>query len=840
MEYINPSRVLLIVNSSISQSLLDAQDYVTRRGLNPNHILSFNFGQYIPFLTRNQLYNTSVYTCQTSGPYQGLSFMDAITNYRKDNPIDAIILSTYTPISVYVENIGEPGGVFWIRPLPVWAASSFGIAYFGPDVYRTSYATGHAATGWWTPYVTVDIFSGEYPGTGNRTHDTPERIIEFVEHNWKPTLGDPDYAVTATYVSSYFDQPTDRTYYIFDFGLGVTPPQFGNLAPFKGPGITPYTVVRGGPNQYVIPDTLPALPSNQAYYLLDDRIESLSFTPFTGTLSGTYTFWPLNPKNIQCQIPHGRLGCYDGIGSDRYNLGNFEQYKWDATQGTPNRPLAEAPLRPVTPGMTWDSKKGQSVAIDDLICVDNGHKGTFYYYKVTTAGTLHSTVWPTHGSGTETNGGASLQFLYIESVYRNAVTKALIAEQQSQLDSVHVLSQTHSYLNSIEVNKVSFKWAKQMGMQNVYRVALPGSTGISPPWPSNLGRATTLEVVGTQQPGFTGYAQLGAGISASQTSIQVGNVDTMAPAGVVQISGRPVAKLTAPLNVGDTTCQIDRIEGFVTAPGYKTINYWIRTLPSYTLQEYTLQYSSITGSSSPYTINLTSPVPQSMPTGAVIFSGYTCKENISYSSIDTSTNPPTLVGCVRAKDDPSLRSPQYYTFQGPTQLGSPSSWTAPYSYAFESGSTITPLSPKMKRKDTYYFFPGGMSCYDPGLPPFFALVIETPFNKAPTIYDDLNGKVATGAWGYIWTSFAGIFAEGMLRNGGSAAISTYTEPYSSGIGPVSDVFVYTSYYKMPVMQGLFYTTGAHPALTAFGDPLYAPYKSTPTTQLNVSLNPYGM
>jgi len=102
MQQIDLQKVLLITNSDIAQSGLDAADYVVKRNLNPAHILAFGFGtnDVINKSANPTLLYSSGPTCTTAGPYYGMYFYGALSAYYAANQIEAVILSTYTPSSV--------------------------------------------------------------------------------------------------------------------------------------------------------------------------------------------------------------------------------------------------------------------------------------------------------------------------------------------------------------------------------------------------------------------------------------------------------------------------------------------------------------------------------------------------------------------------------------------------------------------------------------------------------------------------------------------------------------------------------------------------------------------
>jgi hypothetical protein len=391
------------------------------------------------------------------------------------------------------------------------------------------------------------------------------------------------------------------------------------------------------------------------------------------------------------------------------------------------------------------------------------------------------------------------------TVYTNAVTNALVAETQNHNTKVHALSQTNSYSWITQLgNKMAHDWAKRMGMPNVAYLK-PGAT-------ASISRGD----VGTNY-----------GISSSTTVIPVTDVTNFPSSGIVRLDGPAVTTLATTVNVGDNTCKITDKNGFINLNS-TTTNQTFRIGNTDNIT-----YNKITGTSSPYIVSLVSPATFAYSSGTIVYSrSLTGYEAVSYTSISTATSPPTLVGCVRADNDANLRDASKFLMNGAVN--------PPYSHSFVSGSLVTPIFPPATSTGSYYLQWGGLPSIDPTLPQFFALCVASPFNFAPTIYDDINGKVLPGAWGMVWTSSMGIFGTSILRNGGSAAVFTYGEPYANGIPPPHQMFIYTSYYKMPLMLANMMCSGYNQGSTVCGDPLYTPYLSTPTAPPVVSMSPYGV
>lgn len=164
MQQIDLQKVLLITNSDIAQSGLDAADYIIKRGLNPAFVLSFAFGtnDILDKGTYPTLLYSSGPTCTTSG-YSGRYFIPAVAAFCTANSIEAVILSTYTPSEVVPAATGVGGG----HPLGKFASLANYIVAQG--------------------IPTLNPLSINYFDPFNRTaYWDYTKIIQNVTQNWKP------------------------------------------------------------------------------------------------------------------------------------------------------------------------------------------------------------------------------------------------------------------------------------------------------------------------------------------------------------------------------------------------------------------------------------------------------------------------------------------------------------------------------------------------------------------------------------------------------------------------------------------------------------------------------
>lgn len=155
MDAIRRDRVLLIANSDNAQSVADAADYTTRRGLTGGHTLTFAFGT-VGHTTFNTLWAAGP-LCTTPGPYNGMRLLLACAAYIAANGIDAVILSTYTTYYVLMP------GTSAIATMGSFVASS-------PNYVATAGAL---------PYY---FDRANYDAT---SHDSVASIQANVCHNWR-------------------------------------------------------------------------------------------------------------------------------------------------------------------------------------------------------------------------------------------------------------------------------------------------------------------------------------------------------------------------------------------------------------------------------------------------------------------------------------------------------------------------------------------------------------------------------------------------------------------------------------------------------------------------------
>ncbi len=113
----------------------------------------------------------------------------------------------------------------------------------------------------------------------------------------------------------------------------------------------------------------------------------------------------------------------------------------------------------------------------------------------------------------------------------------------------------------------------------------------------------------------------------------------------------------------------------------------------------------------------------------------------------------------------------------------------------------------------------------------FALCFANPFEVSGWNYGATLANSFTcdpGAWGFIWTSSAGLLGADLLYNGASAAVLTFGEPYAGNIPHPQELFITATHYQLPLMLAHFLAHGTGMASTVCGDPLYTPYSSTIT------------
>lgn len=89
-----------------------------------------------------------------------------------------------------------------------------------------------------------------------------------------------------------------------------------------------------------------------------------------------------------------------------------------------------------------------------------------------------------------------------------------------------------------------------------------------------------------------------------------------------------------------------------------------------------------------------------------------------------------------------------------------------------------------------------------------------------------NYTAAQGGWWFNWTSSAYCTGFDFLAKGGSACIATVGEPYSTGMPQAHLVFLALTNLKCTMAAANYAGNWNNSAASVYGDPLYAPYRST--------------
>lgn len=643
----------------------------------------------------------------------------------------------------------------------------------------------------------------------------PKKVLLIVNSDYPQSLAD-----ALDYVSRRGLTSTN----ILSFNLGTTTTITTDILDISGTNTT--TPVRCNTSGTYWNQTFVTAISNFKNNNQVDGVILSTYTPHK--LTGTSTYYG---RDTLASFAGGASSSYRGGGLDTsYFCPNTTGFPYDLTSlswfpGSQAATYARNTIERVYERVvnTWQVPAGSTNSLNPYKKVPHGRLG---------CPNLDSTT---------ISEDSLLSYLGTSSIYNRAVTKGLEAETKNQLQSVHVLSQTVSYTVSggdgmtSWANSMAYEWSKRMGMTNVYKV--------------DFGSYTQIASTGNYLPAGN------KGITATQAIIPVVTTTNFASTGVVRIEGRPVTYLTAAVTSGSTTCQIFDPNGLVLGDG--STSYTSGGVTTYLKLLFAdangvwsttgIEYQSIT-TSSPYTVTLRSPIPQSYSTGtavAPVNDGYIATYmNVRYSSIDNTTTPPTLRGCQWADTDATLRTGNYsnqnsnYWNTTAAYIGN----TNPnkmYTSAIIS-STVRPIDPPAKNK-TYYIQNYGIPHLDADIPPIFALPLGICMNNLPQYATIMQNRYADGAWGCIWTSSSFLNGRSILKNGGSAVIMSHAEPYANGITVPHELFILLSYYnKMSLMEANFHTFAGKPGNTVYGDPLYRPYLSSPVGQRNISINPYGL
>jgi hypothetical protein len=113
----------------------------------------------------------------------------------------------------------------------------------------------------------------------------------------------------------------------------------------------------------------------------------------------------------------------------------------------------------------------------------------------------------------------------------------------------------------------------------------------------------------------------------------------------------------------------------------------------------------------------------------------------------------------------------------------------------------------------------------------FALCLANNWNSL----DITNFIAAPGAWGYNWTSSAGKFGANLLKAGAAAALLSFGEPFTTGLTPPEQLFIYATEYRATLALAAFLGFSNGMGYTVCGDPLYTPY-----AQLGPYVNPSSL
>jgi hypothetical protein len=417
-----------------------------------------------------------------------------------------------------------------------------------------------------------------------------------------------------------------------------------------------------------------------------------------------------------------------------------------------------------------------------------------------------------------------------DSVYNTAVTNALKAELEFNKSKPHIMSEYLQYSPHApaSTNKLMLYWAAGAGFTNIYKV------------------------------GYTTSTQLSSAIEATVTTIPVYNLDAF-PA--VSLSSPGVAFIGSANQVDG---EYITYTGTAAAGASTTIGDLYPDYPDNVYYVEDLVANYITGDSS-YTIgqSITGTHIQAGTTvtsvyvrsNGVIDLGLSHPHDVTNAtpglSMDSfgdafiriadlsSILPNRLTGVARGKGTPASIYKYARQYLNPPVV--------PNFVAHAKDSGIFPIMPaKLDKvnqpKADYYAHDFAIPSFDPALPPFFCMCLNVGWNTSPddTNYHprldaDLAGRVLPGAWGYTWTSFAFIFGNALLRNGGSAALMSWNEPYAGYLLRAETMLWATAEVGMSLMEAAFTADNGGSYVGALGgggqggnvivvgDPLYRPY-----------------
>ena len=747
MQHINPKKIILVVNSSnlinqygqsTTQSIADADDYVIKRGLDPNLRLAFNFGLTQRWST-TQIYDPTALVCTSPARFSGLALIPALQAAALVWSAEGIIFSTYTSTSIDGDKAlwsflskypyGEPSVLTWqsmVQNAPQnwipWAVSD-GVASIGavpnPTAQLPSGRLGCPVTEASSNQI------AEYPIIGTLVAST-QGTLKSLQGTVVPGSG---YTLA---------NGTSLVHLTGGHGSGAlvsvytTPDISNNLATALANSSTlPQTVtiadiVKWGSSGVFLVGTEKIAYSGVTYSTYTSPTSTGN--PSIGTLTITQrgyggTTVAAHAQGAQATFLNTSLGGVAQVIAVESGYGYQVGDMLTATTGD---------LGPTGSGFTYTvTSVGSSYQIwynvDPVslgIAVGQRVRGIFipeltfvqsisstpgnYYVSLTRAHALSSTASVTVPI-TYYNESMTDPAL---SAYKSTVTNALVAEQESQLSKCHVLSQAVNY---------------------------------RPDWSSYL----VLPV------------------SLTDSIIYVNNVSGI------------------PINTGG--------KGAIWV-GQEVMNY--------------TNYNGVTNT---LTVVRTNPVT------------HDAGESVVWINSDNQS----ALNLAKDNGFSNIYEVCYYGAQYPY---------APY-YIKDGGGAPDAAAPAI----------------DPAIPPIFCMPLLTSWNSGQGgtlsngdqhIYftESMRGRVLPGAWGYTWTSFAYPFGQGLVINGGSAAVITVGEAGVANQRAPGQIFTLAYAYQIPLMQAYFLSSNYPNGILAsnagvIGDPLYNPYKSTPafmTTAFDVT------
>lgn len=743
MQQLNPKKIILVVNSStltnvygqsMTQSIADADDYVIKRGLDPELRLTFDFGLSQTF-TVSELNTSGGPACITPG-FVGLMLVPALQAAMFAWEAEGVIFSTYTPVG------GPANGGY---TFPIWSILSKYPSSFADYALLSWQTTVQRVTQNWSPWVESDGVT--YPSVYNTSAQVPSGRLGCPVTQWSSDQI-AEYPIVGQLVAT--TQGTLKSL------QGTVTPGSGYTA--RNDTRTVHFVGGSGSGAIVFAYTPPDVESSLATSLSNSSVLPQTVVIGDVTKWGTSGVFLVGTEQI----------AYSGLTYSTYTSPSSTGNPYIGTLNITQRGYGGTTVEAHTGGKA-KLLNASTGAVTQVISLESGYGYQIGDVLTATAGDLGAT-----GSGfqyTVTHVGSSYQIWY-------------------DVDPVSLGIAVGQRVRGIFIPELTF-------VQSISSV--PGSYYVYVSRSHSLSSAASVTIPITYynesmtDPALSAYKSAVTNALAVELENQQSKCHVLSQA----VTYVPYAgsTLVAPVSLVDTTIYVNSVNNFPNS-SQRTGGIWVGS----ELMHYT-NFSAITNT---FTVTRTSPTLHVIGE-PVVWVNSDNQQALNFAKDNNYSNIYEV--CYQ---DASYAYAPYYIKDG------------------GGGADNAPPA------------------IDPAIAPIFCLSLVTNWNwgqggtlpngDGHTYFtESMRGRVLPGAWGCTWTSFEHIFGQGLVLNGGSAAIITVGEPGSGNLRSPGQIFITAATYQMPLMLAYFlssnYPNGInYPGCGVIGDPLYTPYKSTPTIE----------